>query len=208
MDELDPLHKVELAMLRAEHQKRFQTMIAYVKEKVGEGVEYRNSVARVVVSDRGAYYELNDLPEEFSGAAGSEVIHHFVSPEEATALLARGVAATAGVNRDNTRHVSILALYTRRGIVDRKNCYVYDCRPQPEASVLAPIVIGAFQPGVMPLFYKMKVDSDFAQEVFGMPRGIVFCIANAGDRHLLIRIPYDGDHVVDLAATPVSRTIH
>ena len=40
MDELDPLHKVELAMLRAEHQKQYQTMIAYVKEKVGAGVEY------------------------------------------------------------------------------------------------------------------------------------------------------------------------
>ena len=39
MDELDPLHKVELAMLRAEYQKRYQTMVAYLKEQIGEGTE-------------------------------------------------------------------------------------------------------------------------------------------------------------------------
>jgi len=195
-------------MLRAEHQKRFQTMIAYIKEKVGEGVEYRNAVARVVVSDHGAYYELNDLPEEFSGAAGPEVTHRFISPAEAIDLLAHAVGSTSLATRDNTRHMSVLALYTRRGIVDRKNCYVYDCRVDPEASSLSPLTIGAFQPGVMPLFFKVKIDADFAAEVFGMSRGLVFCIANAGDRHLLIRVPYDGDQVVDLAAPPTSSSIH
>ena len=38
-DKLDPLQKVEIALLRAEYQKRFQVMINYIKEGVGEGIE-------------------------------------------------------------------------------------------------------------------------------------------------------------------------
>ncbi len=208
MDELDPLHKVELAMLRAEHQKRYQAMIAYLKEKIGEGTEYRNSVARVVVSERGAYYELNDLPEEFSGAASPDVTHHFLSPADAAALLARAVEATGRIDRDNTRHMSLIVLYARRGLVDRKNCYIYDYRANDFVQSTAPLVIGKFQPDVPPLFFKVKIDADFAYEVLGINRGVVFCIANAGDRHLLIRIPYEGDQIVDLNASPSSDTIH
>jgi hypothetical protein len=206
-DQLEPLEKVELAMIRAEHQKRFQTMIQYIKDQVGDGVEYRNAVVRVVVSDNGAYYELNDLPEEFSGATGDQVTRHFVAPQEALALLARAVNATALATPENTRAFSILVLYTRRGIVDRKNCYVYeyhasDDKPQP------PLEIGRFQPDVTPLFYKIKMDADYTQETLGIPRGILFCMANAGDRHLVIRIPYEGDQVTDLTDLPSTKTIH
>src|SRR5690242_6085899 len=129
-DQLDPLHKMELALLRAEHQKRYQALIAYLKEKVGEGIEYRNDVVRVVVSDAGAYYELNDLPEEFSGAVGEQVERRFLAPQEAVALLTRVVEAAREVVPDTTRQLSVLVLYTRRGLVDRKNCYVFDYHPE------------------------------------------------------------------------------
>ena len=207
MDELDPLHKVELAMLRAEHQKRFQAMITYLKDKVGPGVEYRNSVARVVVSDEGAYCELNDLPEEFSGAVGPDVHTLSVAPQEAVELLTRAQAALAQANRDNTRHCSLLALYARRGIMDRKNCYVYEYRAASDEAMLSPLVIGQFQPGVMPLFFKIKIDADFAPQALDMPRGMVFCIANAGDRHLLVRVPFTGQQVTNLSDLPLSDTV-
>ena len=206
-DQLDPLHKMELALLRAEHQKRYQALIAYLKEKVGEGSEYRNDVVRVVVSDAGAYYELNDLPEEFSGAVGDQVERHFLAPQEAVSLLSRAVEATKEITPDNTRQLSILALYTRRGLVDRKNCYVFDYHPEVRGAA-KPLEIGLFQPDVMPLFFKIKIDADFSEEVTGMPRGILFCIANAGDRHLLIRIPYQGDQVIDLGSLSTSTTVH
>jgi hypothetical protein len=207
-DHFDPLQKVELALLRAEHQKRFQVMINYLKEQVGEGIEYRNEVVRVVVSDNGAYYELNDLPEEFSGATGDQIQRSFVTPEEAVALLTRAVEATQHADPDSTRQFSIIALYTRRGLVDRKNCYVYEFQRADNAPTRPPIAVGTFQPGKMPLFFKVKMDADCAQEVLEIPRGIVFCMANAGDRHLLIRIPYDGDQVVNLTDLPTSNTIH
>ncbi|HZT41502.1 MAG TPA: hypothetical protein VFA07_04910 [Chthonomonadaceae bacterium] len=206
-DQLDPLHKMELALLRAEHQKRYQALIAYLKEKVGEGIEYRNDVVRVVVSDAGAYYELNDLPEEFSGAVGDQVERHFLAPQEAVALLKRAIEATQEITPENTRQLSILVLYTRRGLVDRKNCYVFDYHPEARNTV-KPLEIGQFQPDVMPLFFKIKIDADFGEAAVGMPCGILFCMANAGDRHLLIRIPYQGDQVVDLGNLSTSTTVH
>ena len=203
MDEpFDPLQKVELAMLRAEHQKRFQTQISLLKERVGEGIAYRNGVVEVVVSEDGAYYELNDLPEEFGGAAGENVERHFITESEAIALLKRTLDTLPRANAENTRHISVFVLYTRRGLADRKNCYVFEYRPEEYTPERPPLVIGQFQPDVMPLFYKLKIDSNLAEDALGMERGMVFCMANAGDRNLLIRAPYTGVEVHDLNDLP------
>jgi hypothetical protein len=206
-DQLDPLQKVEIALLRAEYQIRFQGTINYLKEMVGEGIEYRNTVVRVVVSERGAYYELNDLPEEFFGAVSEDLVRRFVAPAEAIDLLTRAVEAGNRVTPENTRHLSILVLYTRRGVVDRKNCYLFDYAPH-ESNQMAPRIIGKFQPDVMPLFFKIKIDADFAEEVLGARGGIVFCMANAGDRHLLMQVLPTEGQITDLGALPLSETLH
>jgi hypothetical protein len=208
MDEpFDPLQKVDLAMLRAEHQKRFQAQIALLKARVGEGIVYRNGVVQVVVSDEGAYYELIDLPEEFGGAAGEHIERHFLTEREAEALLKRTMGTLPQANASNTRHISVFVLYTRRGLADRKNCYVFEYLPTEHSTNRPPIVIGKFQPDVMPLFFKLKIDADFAPEALGLDRGMVFCMANAGDRHLLIRVPFTGDEVHDLNALPGSSSL-
>jgi hypothetical protein len=200
MDEpFDPLQKVDLAMLRAEHQKRFSAQIDLLKERVGEGIVYSNAVVRVVVSEDGAYYELTDLPEEFGGAAGEHLQRHFLKEQEAVGLLTRAVATLSRANTRNTRHISVFVLYTRRGLADRKNCYVFEFRPEEYTPERPPLIIGAFQPGVMPLFFKLKIDADFAMDALEMERGMVFCMANAGDRHLLIRVPFTGQEVYNLS---------
>jgi len=202
----DPLQKVELAMLRAEHQKRFQTQISLLKERVGEGIVYRNDVVQVVVSEEGAYYELNDLPEEFGGAAGEHVERRFLTEAEATTLLRRTFELLPRANAGNTRHISVFVLYTRRGLADRKNCYVFEYRPSEQMPDRPPLVIGKFQGDVMPRFFKIKIDADFAREALEMDRGMVFCMANAGDRHLLIRAPFTGEEVHDLNDLPSTNT--
>jgi hypothetical protein len=200
MDEpFDPLQKVDLAMLRAEHQKRFSAQIDLLKERVGEGIVYSNAVVRVVVSEDGAYYELTDLPEEFGGAAGEHLERHFLKEQEAVVLLTRAVETLSRANTRNTRHISVFVLYTRRGLADRKNCYVFEFRPEEYTPERPPLIIGAFQPGVMPLFFKLKIDADFAMDALEMERGMVFCMANAGDRHLLIRVPFTGQEVYNLS---------
>ncbi len=206
-DQLDPLQKVDIALLRAEYQKRFQVMINAIKELVGEGIEYRNAVVRVVVSETGAYYELNDLPEEFCGAVGDDLERRFVAPAEAIALLTRAVEAAGRATPENTRSLSIMTLYTRRGLVDRKNCFLCDYTPH-ETMARVPVTIGKFQPNVMPLFFKVKMEADFAEEVLGFRGGLVFCMANAGDRHLLIQMRHTGDQITDLSALPLSETLH
>lgn len=207
-DQFDPLQKVELAMLRAEHQKRYQVMIDYVKSKVGEGFEYLNSVVRVVVSPRGAYYELTDLPEEFCGAIGPNIERRFVAPTEAIAVLQRAVEAISKISAENTRQFSMLVLYTRRGLVDRKNCFVYEYVAPLNGIAPVPLEIGEFRPDAMPLFFKIKLDSDLAPAVFSLPRGLLFCMANAGDRHLMVSIRYEGEQITDLSDSPFSSTIH
>ena len=203
----DPLQKVDLAMLRAEHQKRFQTQIALVKERVGEGIVYQNAVVQVVVSESGAYYELTDLPEEFGGAAGEHLERHFLTEREAIDLLARTIETLARADAGNTRHISVFVLYTRRGLADRKNCYVFEYLPEEHSPDRPPLIIGQFQPDDMPLFYKLKIDADFAPDALGMERGMVFCMANAGDRHLLIRVPFTGDEVHNISEIPGAETV-
>ena len=207
-DQLDPIQKVELALLRAEHQTKFQVMIDFIKQEVGEGIEYKNSVARVVVSETGAYYELLDLPEEFSGAVGDEIERHFITPKEAIALFTKAVKATKFIDPDITRHFTITSFYTRRGLVDRKNCFVFDYHADTDDKPKPALQVGTFQPNVMPLFYKIKLDAAYAEDIIGARRGIIFCMANAGDRHLLIRIPTDGNGITDLGNVPSTNTIH
>lgn len=209
MDDLfDPMQKLELALLRTEHQNRYQLQINMVKELVGEGIEYENSIVRVVVSDEGAYYELKDLPEDFTGGIGDDMSRNFLSQKEAVTLLSRLFDARKRITLKNTRQFILMVIYTRTGIIDRKNCYIYDHRVNQWNDKDKPFEIGRFQPGVMPLFFKIRIDADFGEELIGFKRGISFCMANAGDRHLILRLPNEGEYLTDLGGLPMSQTIN
>lgn len=201
-DEITPSEKVDLAILRAAHQKKYQAMIDYIKARVGEGTEYRNGIARVVVSETGAYCELNDLAEEFTGAAGAAVQRRFVKPAEAFDLVTRAAAAIPLIRSDNTRHFALFCLYSRRGLVDSKDCYIYEYRASESDPQPAPLEIGVFRPDVIPGFFKVRVDADLAQEVLDLPRGVVFSIANTRERHLQVFVPFDESTVTDLNEAP------
>ena len=204
----DTMQKVELAMIRAEYQKHYQMQINYLKDRVGEGIVYQNPAVQIVVSDEGAYYELNDLPEEFGGAAGEHIERQFVTEAEAIELLGRAVEACMTANFDNTKRIALIALYSRRGLADRKSSYIFEYQADEHVSNKQAREIGKFQPDTLPLFYKIMIDADFAPDVLGMERGMVFCMSNAGDRNLLIRIPYEGESVVNLSEAPLTDTIH
>jgi hypothetical protein len=207
-DQLEPREKLELALLRGEHQKKFQMMINFIKEQVGEGEEYANAVARIVVSDNGAYYELLDLPEEFCGASGPGIELSFISQPDAVRLLEDAAAAAKSAASNPARQLQILALYTRRGLVDRKNCYVVNyltgSKYRPGQNVT-----GAIKPGVMPLFFKIKLQTSSSELAarLRINQCILVCIITSGDRYPLVRIRLDGEHTTDMAALAQSRTI-
>ena len=204
----DTMQKVELAMIRAEYQKHYQMQINYLKDRVGEGIVYQNAAVQIVVSEEGAYYELNDLPEEFGGAAGERIERQFVTESEAIDLLTNAVEACKKANFDNSRRIALMILYARRGLADRKSSYIFEYQADEHIPNHPPLEIGKFQPDKLPLFYKIMIDADFAPEILGMDRGMVFCMSNAGDRNLLIRVPYEGEKVINLSESPATDTIH
>ena len=211
-DQLDPIQKVELALLRAEYQNRHAASIAFVKQQVGEGVTYENSAVRVVVSERGAYYELKDMPEEFFGIAADDddepnLVRAFVTQGEALEMIFRVNDAIERVTSENTRLFTMMVLYTRSGIIDRKNCFIYHYQNDHSGKAPVPTVVGFYNPVRMPLFYKIRMEGALAQEVLGVSRCVVFCMANAGDRHLMVTLPLTGP-MTDLTALPEPKIVN
>ncbi len=206
-DNIEERDQVELALIRQQYQNRYSDIIDYLKSEIGEGTEYRNSVARAVVSDMGAYYELLDLPEEFGGAIAPNVQRHFLTHSDALSLLTRAVAAIPVARKEN-RQISIFALYTRRGVLDRKGCFIYESKPNSAGDKIERHEIGAFRPDEVPLFFKLRLDANFATGPVQLPSGLSFCMANAGDRYLLVSIPLDAGGVTDLKRPTGTKTVH
>lgn len=69
-------------------------------------------------------------------------------------------------------------------------------------------MIGIYRPKLLPLFFKLKIDSDLAEPLLGCRRGVLFFVANLSDQHLLVRIPHQGPGVTDLNEVTGPRVIN
>jgi hypothetical protein len=69
-------------------------------------------------------------------------------------------------------------------------------------------MMGLYRPGALPLFFKLKVDSDLAEPLLGTRKGVLFFVANLSDQHLLVRIPHQGPNVTDLNEAQGPRVVH
>jgi len=175
----------------------YQVMIDYIKAQVGEGPEYRNDLVRVVLSERGCYYEFRDLPEEFSGAVGSGFRHEFIGTQHALNLLQAVYDIALGPETPHTNELSLMVIYGWDGLFRREDAFLYHwSRDASEEE--GPDVIGVYRPHVLPLFFKLKADSDLVVPLLGAPRGVLFFVSNLTDQHLLVRIPHVGAGVADL----------
>jgi len=204
---MDWRDQLQLAMLRAEARRKFQVMINYIKEQVGSGTEYSNDLVRVVVSERGCYYEFLDMPEEFSGALGTGFQYQFVGSSAGSSLMDQIQQMITQSADENTRELSLLALYDRKGLFDRDATYIYH-RLRRGDQTTGPSMVGHFRPGVLPLFFKLKCDCDLAVPLLGTARGVLFFVANLTDQHLVVRIPHSGPGITDLNEVPASQLIH
>ena len=204
---MDWRDQLQLAMLRAEARRKFQVMINYIKEQVGPGTEYSNDLVRVVVSERGCYYEFLDMPEEFSGALGTGFQYQFIGSAEGQAVMEQINQMILQSSEANTRELSLLVLYDRKGLFDRDATYIYHRLHRGDQNV-GPSVVGQFRPGAMPLFFKLKCDCDLALPILGTARGVLFFVANLTDQHLAVRIPHSGPGVTDLNEVPSSQLVH
>ena len=119
------IQEEHLAELRAEARRKYQIMIDYIKDQVGEGSEYLNDLVRVVVSERGCYYEFREMPEEFSGAVGSGFTHEFIGSHRAAELLEAIKCMVDESNDSNTRELALLVVYSRDGLYNRDETFIY-----------------------------------------------------------------------------------
>lgn len=127
--------------------------IAYVKRAVGVGDVYENEAARAIFSDRGGYYELKGMPEEFSGALGIAVNRRTATRLQVTDFLTTAslfVAAPA-VTTDLTWQLSLVAVYAGADLQVGEGMFVYD-RALGGECMTSGQLIG--QP--LPLFFKMR----------------------------------------------------
>ncbi len=163
----------EYAALRASHQDRHGLTIAYIKKRVGEGAEYANDIARAVVSPQGGYYQLAEMPEEFSGALGAGVSHRLVADAEAWETLHQVQTLVTAIQQGTqaVRSVSLYAVYAGGSLRTRRRMFVFDQRAGEE-----PFAHGVWQPEALPRFFKMRLDCGDAPgaAALGLTQGVLF----------------------------------
>ncbi len=163
--------------LRAQHQTRYGVSIAFIKSRVEPGTEYANEVARAVVSPSGGYFELTEMPEEFSGALGSSVSHRLVAPSEALETMRRIERLAVSVIRGDVspRTLSLYVLYAGGSLRRRHEMFVLDAkRGEPF------FAHGGLQAGVVPRFFKMRLDGgddEPALSALGVSPGVHFLLS-------------------------------
>lgn len=197
----------EMSQSRLEAPEGYQVMIDYVKAQVGEGQEYLNDLVRVVLSERGCYYEFRDMPEEFSGAVGAGFRHEFIGTQPGLDLLQAVYDIALGPETPDTHEISLMVIYGWDGLFRREDAFIYHWSRDAEEEE-GPDVVGVYRPHVLPLFFKLKVDSDLAEPLLGARRGVLFFVSNLTDQHLLVRIPHVGAGVTDLNEVGGSRLIN
>lgn len=202
------MQEEHMELLRTEARGRYQVMIDYIKAQVGDGSEYINDLVKVVLSERGCYYEFRDMPEEFSGAVGSNFTYEFVGFQQSVKLIEQVQHIIAENSEGNTRELAVLAVYGRDGLYNRDQAYVYHRNTDEEMEDIIPTVSGYLRTGTLPLFLKMKADSDIVVPVLGGYRGVMFFVANLTDQHLIVRIPHDTPGSADLGQTPLRTYVH
>lgn len=170
-------------------------------------MEFSNEIARVVLSNNGCYYEFLELPEEFSGALG-EFTHHFVGVRETLDLLETLYRLPQTDACRDISELSLLVVYDRFDWVSYHNIYAYQCQRARLSEGLIEEVRGTIRHGQLPRFFKLRLLSQRVPKGLSFASGMAFFIANPGERHLLVQIPYTHGGTTDLWARPLSIQLH
>ncbi len=195
--------------VRAAQSERHGLAIAYIKKQVGPGTEYRNEVARAVVSASGGYYQLAEMPEEFAGALGGGVAHRLVAPTDALALLSEMQALIEGIlaGTQAVRAASLYALYAGGSLRSRRDIFVLDQKAGEK-----PFSHGRWQPDTLPRFLKLKLDcgEQPAPPLLGLTEGVLFLLPpqHRDDGHSLLATLTRTPSTRDLSAPKPSPMMH
>lgn len=164
--------------LRAERQAQYGVSMAYIKQRVGDGAEYVNEVARAILSPRGGYYQLLEMPEEFAGVLGAGVSYQLISQPEALRLLSRLEELVRVVAQPGpyARRVSLYVLYAGGSLRAGQGLFVLDARRGEP-----PFAHGILRLDTVPRFFKVCLDTGAGDPLpgdFGLPAsGVQFFLA-------------------------------
>ncbi|BDI31062.1 hypothetical protein CCAX7_31130 [Capsulimonas corticalis] len=184
-----------LDSVRRETRERHGVGISFLKEQVGDGVIYENETARAVFSEAGGYFELCDLPEEFSGALGAEVTHSLID----TAATRRHLAALEQViaallsGTLSFPLFSLYLIYEGGDLRTRENLFVFEAR-----AGAPPMLFGSWSQEELPRFAKIRLLAPPAASLAGLPmvNGVQFLLAprhTDDGRFLLGQLPRTSD---------------
>ena len=196
-------------IVQAAQSERHGLAIAYIKKQVGAGTEYRNEVARAVLSEKGGYYQLAEMPEEFAGALGGGVSHRLVSPPDTLMLLVQMQEFVEGIlaGTQAVRTASLYALYAGGSLRSRREMFVLDQKAGEE-----PFSHGRWQPDILPRFLKLRLDCGGhpAPAGFGLTQGVLFLLApqHRDDGHSLLATLTRTPGTQDLSAPELSQMMH
>lgn len=194
----------EYASLRSVHQERHGLTIAYIKKRVGKGVEYVNEVAHAVLSEQGGYYQLAEMPEEFAGVLGAGVSHRLIREAEAWETLRQVQALVESILQGTqaVQAISLYALYAGGSLRTRQKMFVFDQHPGE-----SPFAYGAWQPQSLPRFFKLRLDCGDAPVPLtpGLKQGVLFFLApqNRDDGCSLLATLTRTPGTQDLSTQPV-----
>lgn len=194
---------------RAAQSEKHGLAIAYMKKQVGSGTEYKNEVARAVLSEAGGYYQLREMPEEFAGALGGGVSHRLVAPGDALALLSEMQRFVEGLlaGTQAVRAASLYALYAGGSLRSRRQMFVLDHKAGE-----APFSHGRWQPDILPRFLKLRLDCAglTAPPALGLTQGVLFLLApqHRDDGHALLATLTRTPSTQDLSTSKPSPMMH
>jgi hypothetical protein len=180
-------------------------LIKIIKELVGPGQEYRNDFIRIVLSERGAYYQFPNDPNEFSGVVG-HYEHDFLDTEAGLKTIRDVVSRAKQDASVMAETFSILVLYemyfaTSFGYED---VYMLVCDPQI-SDTDGVVEQGTFRADELPEFYKIKWRRA-KSPILPYESGIMFFTRNIGDINMAVR--FSSPEYANLDYIPNSRAIH
>jgi hypothetical protein len=200
MEEIDSSQRLHLDVLEEEYRRQHGVAVEWLKAEVGPGEVFENPVARVVLSDKGGWFECVDLPMEFSGIAGGPCERRFISDAEVLRLTG-DLAAVASKELDAAvKSFGLLALYSRRGIIDEREAYVFQSRRGSDGGVRRSLTSGAVRPDTVPLLLRCRINAGDALPGIPLTCGVFVCLSGVGERNLMVLMPHEGSDVRDLGA--------
>ncbi|HSV72590.1 MAG TPA: hypothetical protein VLH79_02395 [Chthonomonadales bacterium] len=198
MDDLTPTHRSWLQKIGDRYLSSYGAGIETIKREVGAGERYENEVAVAMVSEQGVWCECSDLPAEFAGCSGTPYTLRHMEDEEARRYCLAIYETVQRVAVAPGNAASLLVLYARNALVERRNAYVFHFDSTSLEMPPMPRELGAYRAKQLPRFLRCRITS--REPIDGAPflDGSAFVLAGVGDGNLTVEMPRQDTGMIDL----------